>query len=581
MRKHIVVASLIHGESDCVREFLLSLMELEQNDLKVTFLFIDVSDCTEVRHLLQEFRKKEEHCHIYMYPDLSHPERQLEKLINHTLQYDCEGALFLVSDILMHPLTLTHLLSTNQEIVASIVWKEREGIKQPNIEASTVGKVPPLKRKGIYEVNTVADCIFVKRSVLDQGILFTTENQTIVYSSTANQVDLPVFVDTNYPCYALKTKQDLQGVLEYKNDCRADMVQDPEEITISLCMIVRDEERTLERCLSSIEDIVDEIIIVDTGSTDKTIEIAKKFTDRIYTYQWIDDFADARNFSFQFATKEYILWLDADDYLTEENVEKFKRLKYSLNRSYDAVSMIYRLDNDAFTFRKHRLIRRSPHLRWKGFVHEYLEVHGNYLHSEIEVQHKKAKEITDRNLQIYNKYLKEGRQFTAPDYYHYAKELRQHQLYEEAIYYFQKYLNTNQGWKDGNIYACIRISECYQLMFEFERALEFAFQTFAYGLPEPEACCRIGNIFIRDRIFPRAAFWFERVTKMDLNHILDSYTEQSIWNWYPHLKLFTCYASMNEMDKAQYHITTAYTKNPTNPVILKNLETFKRVVLQV
>ena len=87
--------------------------------------------------------------------------------------------------------------------------------------------------------------------------------------------------------------------------------------TISLCMIVKDEEAVLDKCLKSVHDLVDEIIIVDTGSTDKTKEIAKKYTDKIYDFKWVDDFAKARNYSFSKATKDYIFWLDADDYMPE------------------------------------------------------------------------------------------------------------------------------------------------------------------------------------------------------------------------------------------------------------------------
>ena len=70
-------------------------------------------------------------------------------------------------------------------------------------------------------------------------------------------------------------------------------------ITISLCMIVRDEEETIARCLETVEKIVDEIIVVDTGSVDRTKEIVEKYTSNIYDFQWIDDFAAARNFLFQ------------------------------------------------------------------------------------------------------------------------------------------------------------------------------------------------------------------------------------------------------------------------------------------
>ncbi|CRI00295.1 family 2 glycosyl transferase [Streptococcus pneumoniae] len=118
-------------------------------------------------------------------------------------------------------------------------------------------------------------------------------------------------------------------------------------ITISLCMIVRDEEKTIARCLDSVEKIVDEIIVVDTGSIDRTKEIVEKYTSNIYDFQWIDDFAAARNFSFSKATQEYILWLDADDVLLEDAQEALKLLKRELDPKIDAVSMPYHLALDS------------------------------------------------------------------------------------------------------------------------------------------------------------------------------------------------------------------------------------------
>lgn len=84
-------------------------------------------------------------------------------------------------------------------------------------------------------------------------------------------------------------------------------------VTISLCMIVKNEEDVIGRCLASVKDVVDEINIVDTGSTDRTKQIVQQFNARLFDFEWIHHFAAARNFSFQQATKDYILWLDADD----------------------------------------------------------------------------------------------------------------------------------------------------------------------------------------------------------------------------------------------------------------------------
>jgi glycosyltransferase involved in cell wall biosynthesis len=98
------------------------------------------------------------------------------------------------------------------------------------------------------------------------------------------------------------------------------------ESQISLCMIVKDEEKILENFLAPIKDLVDEIIIIDTGSLDKTKEIAKKFTDKVYEFKWQNDFSKARNFSISKATKEWILVLDPDEKIEKEDIIKLKEI---------------------------------------------------------------------------------------------------------------------------------------------------------------------------------------------------------------------------------------------------------------
>jgi glycosyltransferase involved in cell wall biosynthesis len=101
-------------------------------------------------------------------------------------------------------------------------------------------------------------------------------------------------------------------------------------ITVSLCMIVKNEEEVLGRCLDSVSDLVDEIIIMDTGSDDSTKSIASRYTELIFDFPWIDDFAAASNASFAKAGMDYIFWLDADDVLENADREKFTVLKKTL-----------------------------------------------------------------------------------------------------------------------------------------------------------------------------------------------------------------------------------------------------------
>ena len=111
--------------------------------------------------------------------------------------------------------------------------------------------------------------------------------------------------------------------------------------TISLCMIVKNEEMNLAHCLDSVADLVEEIIIVDTGSKDRTVEIASHYTTKVYSHPWKDDFSDARNYSFSKAAMDYCMWMDADDILEEREKDKFLKLKQSLTPDIDMVMMKY------------------------------------------------------------------------------------------------------------------------------------------------------------------------------------------------------------------------------------------------
>lgn len=115
---------------------------------------------------------------------------------------------------------------------------------------------------------------------------------------------------------------------------------------LSVCMIVKDEEAVLERCLESVRGIADEIIIVDTGSTDATKAIAKRYTDKIYDYVWTNDFAAARNESLKHATGKWILVLDADEYLSLDELDEWNSF---LNRETPLPYLAYTLPVINFT----------------------------------------------------------------------------------------------------------------------------------------------------------------------------------------------------------------------------------------
>jgi len=145
-------------------------------------------------------------------------------------------------------------------------------------------------------------------------------------------------------------------------------------VTLSLCMIVKDEEAVLSRCLNSVRDIVDEIIIVDTGSADATKEIAKSLGARVFDYPWDDDFSSARNFSLDRATGAWILVLDADEFLAPGSKEEFIKLLQDDGAEGYFIRIVSLLgessDFETCEDMVVRLFRNRPEYRFRGAIHE-------------------------------------------------------------------------------------------------------------------------------------------------------------------------------------------------------------------
>ena len=146
------------------------------------------------------------------------------------------------------------------------------------------------------------------------------------------------------------------------------------ENSLSVCMITKNEEKNIERCLKSIQNIADEIIVVDTGSTDNTVEIAKSLGAQVYSRQWVNDFSDARNASIDKATKNWILFLDADEEVPEEEGLALKQILQNETRFEGfylrLVNIIAGVDiGDAIVL---RVFKNKPEYRFRGKMHEQI-----------------------------------------------------------------------------------------------------------------------------------------------------------------------------------------------------------------
>ncbi|MEY8000391.1 glycosyltransferase [Clostridium sp. Mt-5] len=347
-------------------------------------------------------------------------------------------------------------------------------------------------------------------------------------------------------------------------------------------MIIKDEEDTIERCLSSVKDIVDEIIIVDTGSSDNTKDICTRFTDKIYDFKWINDFSSARNFSFSKATKEHILWLDADDILLPKDMEKFKIIKGSFDTSLDSVTMKYNIGFDEYgnitlSYRRNRLVKASRNFKWIGFIHEYLEVYGNALDSDINITHKKVHYKPNRNIQIYEDKLKEGMHFSLRDILYYGNELYDHKRYVEAIKYYSKFLASDEGWLEDKIRVCNNMCDYYLSINKPEKARKYIFKSFEYDNPRAEGCCQIGFSFLNENKLYQAIFWYETALRLEKPKNSLGFFNDAYWTWIPHLQLCVCYDKLGNHKLACSHNEIARKFRPADKHILFNKKYFENI----
>lgn len=193
---------------------------------------------------------------------------------------------------------------------------------------------------------------------------------------------------------------------------------------ISQCMIVKNEEKNIERALSWGKGIVSEQIVVDTGSTDRTVEIARQMGAQVYHFEWIEDFAAAKNYAISKANCEWIAFLDADEYFNEEDAKKVLYYVEQLRDSYDSIiSAWVQLNNqgEVMTVNSQiRVFRNTPLLRYRGRIHEYLTMTDGstnrcvnaveelfIFHTGYGVMEDKEKKASGRNLRLIQAELKD------------------------------------------------------------------------------------------------------------------------------------------------------------------------------
>ncbi len=354
-------------------------------------------------------------------------------------------------------------------------------------------------------------------------------------------------------------------------------------IEISLCMIVKNEEDVIGRCLESVKDIADEINIIDTGSVDRTKEEAQKYTDRIFDFDWIDDFAAARNFSFSKATKPYILWLDADDVILAADRNAFLELKNSLREDTDFVMMKYNtaFDTDGtptVVYYRERLMKNDSRVKWLGAVHEVITPYGNIEYSDIAVTHKKMHPADmDRNLRIFEKVIRDGGVLDPRQQFYYARELYYHKRYREAVDVIKSFLDSGRGWVENCIDACQQMAYCYYGLGEPKNALAALLRSFEFDEPRAEICCDIGLYFFDYQRYETAVFWYKLALDRERRDTGGGFVSIDCYGYIPCLQLCVCFDRLGDRKLAKQYNDLAAMYKPESPAVLFNKKYFASI----
>lgn len=222
--------------------------------------------------------------------------------------------------------------------------------------------------------------------------------------------------------------------------------------TISTCIIVKNEINNIPELVNDLRQFSEEIIIVDTGSTDGTLEWLEEHKDDVLKldhFKWIDHFAEARNYSFSKATMDWIFWCDADDRISPELIEEIKNIKKTLNSSpYTGIFINYLFGPD-FHVPRRRLLRRSSNPKWQGACHECVMCDEDIctkIRDDAKIIHHRVHPHTDRNLRIFIKNVLKGVEFTSRDLTYYSNELRDAGFMDKSAEIAETAIFRNDMW---------------------------------------------------------------------------------------------------------------------------------------
>ncbi|MCH5142376.1 MAG: glycosyltransferase [Clostridiales bacterium] len=348
-------------------------------------------------------------------------------------------------------------------------------------------------------------------------------------------------------------------------------------MSISVCLIVKNEEEVLERCLTCAAKFADEIIVIDTGSTDGTVAIARRFTDSVFFFEWCDDFSAARNFAFENATGEYVMWLDADDVITDGNCQKIKELVNAggFDMAYLPYAAAFDNDKPTFVYYRERIMKASMNFRFEGAVHEAIVPRGKRVYLDAPILHKKVKSGDPlRNLSILQRKIARGDKLDGRSKFYYGRELFFNKMYSESCAVLEDYL-SGDGWIENKLEACVNLYHAYIALGREQEGINALLKSLTLAPPRSDVCCILGERAMKANDNDTAIFWYELALRRKPNIKGGGFINLDYCGFIPNIQLCVLYDRLGERQKAIFYNEAAGAEKPDNPAYLHNKEYFK------
>lgn len=342
---------------------------------------------------------------------------------------------------------------------------------------------------------------------------------------------------------------------------------------------MRGEAPGLENCLRSCCRCFDEIVVADAGASDAVRDVARRFADRYFRYDWNGDFAAARNFAFSKAACEYIMWLEPGDILLPADERRLWRLRRSLPPDTDTVVMRYDTGFDGqgkmnVCSWPVRMVRRAAGLSWEGRVRPSLPDGGRARTADVIVTRGEAASGEDAAAYLagYETMRREGEAFTPRERLDFARLLRDVGRMAEAAEEFEGFLQVGGDTEDC-IEACFELSFCYEGLGDRNRMADALFHSLRYAPPRPAVCCRIGELFFAREAWRDAAYWYELALQGGAP-VQRGVQYADYLGYIPALQLCLCYYRMGDVRRAAEMNRLAARFKPRDKSVLANEKFF-------